>query len=291
MLEYFLLVSRRAIRGGGSGGEEAGDFELLANGRRRHFEDGTEFADHRVYVQGDDLRHLDWNLFARLDEQFVKRFEAETDRNIYFLLDCSASMQAGNGNSNKYDYARKIIAALAYIVLSDLHRVSVICFDDGVRATFPLTRGKGKFLNLLKFLEQNKPTGNATNIRLSVNDFVRRTRRAGVAVIVSDFFDRGNFQFAIDQLRYNKFEPKIIQLHADIESNPQLQTNSNLNLISSENESEINVTINQSLLNQYKTCFNNFLDELKTYCVKNNIEHKITNTSVPFDKLILKMIQ
>ncbi|MDR1053797.1 MAG: hypothetical protein LBL39_06440, partial [Planctomycetaceae bacterium] len=157
--------------------------------------------------------------------------------------------------------------------------------------TFPLTRGKGQFLNLLKFLEQNKPTGNTTNIRLSVNDFVRRTRRAGVAVMVSDFFDRGNFQFVIDQLRYNKFEPKIIQLHADTESNPQLQTSSYLNLISSENETEINITINQSLLNQYKTCFNNFLADIKTHCVKNNIEHTITNTSVPFDKLILKMLQ
>ncbi|MDR2641248.1 MAG: DUF58 domain-containing protein [Planctomycetaceae bacterium] len=301
-LEYLLLVSRRTIRRGSAGDGMAGDVKLFSSRKKQHLGNGTEFADHRVYVPGDDLRHLDWNLFARLEERFIKRFEVDEDINIYFLLDCSRSMQAGTGNQNKYNYARRLVASLAYIALHDLNRVGVVCFADGICETFAPVRGNGKFLNLLKFLEQTEPSGNVTDIRLSVDEFIRRTKRVGVAVIVSDFFDRGGFQFAVDKLRYNKFEPLIIQLHTDFESDPQLEPalrslmRTNFTLISIENESvtdnnEINVTINESILNQYKECFADFLCSIRKYCIGRGVDYMIAGTSVPFDELVLQMIR
>ncbi|MDR2346989.1 MAG: DUF58 domain-containing protein [Planctomycetaceae bacterium] len=308
-LEYLLIVSRRTIRSGFTGNGKSGSVEIFTNRRKPQFNGGTDFADHRVYVKGDDLRRLDWNLFARLGEQFIKRFETNEELNIYFLLDCSASMQAGNGNFNKYNYARRVIASLAYIALSDFNRVGIVCFDNMIRRTFSPIRGKRKFLNLLKFLERNQSTENATNIRLSVENFIKQTQRTGAVIIASDFFDRNGFQTAIDQLRYNKFEPMIIQIHTDFESDPQLQfalssnAQTNFNLVSMENETitingktnslnnnEINVTINESMLNQYKICFADFLEEIRKYCVKNGIGCAITNTLLPYDKLILQMI-
>src|SRR5205085_3632640 len=103
------------------------------------------------YTPGDDYRYLDWNVYARHGELLLKRFQEEEDLHVYFLLDCSRSM--GFGAPAKFDLARQVTAALAYIALADLDRVSVVAFSSGILADFPLTRGKARILSLLKFLE------------------------------------------------------------------------------------------------------------------------------------------
>jgi len=123
-LEYLSLISRRIFRG-----------QLLAQKRTRQLGGGVEFADHRDYVFGDDLRYLDWNVHARLGSRLIKRFEEEEDLHVYFFLDCSQSMsvgQSGQKGASKFDYARQIVAALAYIALADLDRVSVVVFADKI---------------------------------------------------------------------------------------------------------------------------------------------------------------
>src|SRR5579862_510325 len=114
-LEYLSLVSRRVFRG-----------SLLAQRRTKQLGGGLEFADHREYTPGDDFRYLDWNLFARLDTLLLKRFQEEEDLHVYFLLDCSRSMAFGD--PPKFDFARRVSAALAYIGLADLDRISVTAF-------------------------------------------------------------------------------------------------------------------------------------------------------------------
>src|ERR1700731_262214 len=130
-LEYLSLVSRRVFRG-----------SLLAQRRTLQFGSGIEFADHREYTPGDDLRYLDWNVYARHGELLLKRFQEEEDLHVYFLLDCSSSM--GFGDPVKFDYARQVAAALGYIALADLDRVSVVAFAGDIVADFPLTRGKAR---------------------------------------------------------------------------------------------------------------------------------------------------
>ena len=145
-LEYLSLVSKRVFRG-----------SLLAQRRTTQLGSGVEFADHREYTLGDDFRYLDWNLFARLDELLLKRFHEEEDLHVYFLLDCSRSMAFGE--PPKFDFARQVTAALAYIALADLDRVAIVAFAADIMADLPLTRGKGRILALLKFLENLRPTG------------------------------------------------------------------------------------------------------------------------------------
>src|SRR2546429_5774365 len=139
-LEYLSLVSRRVFRG-----------QLLAHRRQFQLGSGIEFADHREYTPGDDFRYLDWNLYARHEELLLKRFQEEEDLHVYLLLDCSRSM--AYGEPAKFDFARQVTAALAYIALADLDRVAVVAFAADLVADFPLTRGKGRILSLLKFLE------------------------------------------------------------------------------------------------------------------------------------------
>src|SRR6267154_795159 len=114
-LEYLSLISKRVFRG-----------SLMAQRRTMQMGSGIEFADHREYTPGDDFRHLDWNVYARHGDLLLKRFQEEEDLHVYFLLDCSRSM--GFGEPSKFDFARQVAAALAYIALADLDRVAFTTF-------------------------------------------------------------------------------------------------------------------------------------------------------------------
>src|SRR5947209_12016380 len=150
-LEYLSLVSKRVFRG-----------SLLAQRRTMQLGGGIEFADHREYTPGDDFRYLDWNLYARHDELLLKRFQEEEDLHVYLILDCSRSMAFGD--PPKFDFARQVVAALAYIALADLDRLEITAFASDIVADLPLTRGKGRILSLLKFLENLPAAGEDTSL-------------------------------------------------------------------------------------------------------------------------------
>src|SRR5438477_3621703 len=198
-LEYLSLVSRRVFRG-----------SLLAQRRTMQLGTGIEFADHREYTPGDDFRYLDWNLFARLDTLLLKRFQEEEDLHVYFFLDCSRSMAFGD--PPKFDFARQVAAALAYIALADLDRIAVTAFAKDIVADFPLTRGKGRILALLKFLEGLTPLGLDTDLNRVATGFVHRNQRRGLALVVSDFYDPNGFERGLDLLRHHRYEPHIVQM-------------------------------------------------------------------------------
>ncbi|MDR1384349.1 MAG: DUF58 domain-containing protein [Planctomycetaceae bacterium] len=275
-LEYLSLVSRRIFRG-----------QLLAQRRTRQMGGGIEFADHRDYASGDDLRYLDWNIFARLGNQLIKRFEEEEDLHVYIFLDCSRSMSAGT--PNKFDYAKQIAAALAYIALADLDRVSVITYADKICDIFPLTRGKQHILSLLRFLEQCEISGTETNLAAVIGDFIHRKQRTGLAIVVSDLFDSHGFQSGIDSLRYRNYEPNVVQVHDWSEANPKFL--GDLQLVDIESGTPREVTISESVLRRYKKKFAEFLDSVKRYCLGNGFRCTISQTSEPFDELILRMMR
>src|SRR4051812_14675239 len=179
-LEYLSLISRRVFRG-----------SLLAQRRTMQLGGGIEFADHREYTPGDDFRYLDWNVYARHDELLLKRFQEEEDLHVYLLLDASRSMSYGT--PPKFDYARQVAAALAYIALADLDRVAIVAFGGEILADFPLTRGKARILSLLKFLEGLPPDGSVTDLARVATGFVHRTPRRGLVLIVSDLYDPSRF--------------------------------------------------------------------------------------------------
>ena len=118
-LEYLSLLSKRMFKG-----------QLLAQRRTMTTGGGIEFADHREYIHGDDLRYLDWNIYARYGDLLLKRFQEEEDLHVYVLLDASVSMdRADEGGVSKFMLARQIAAALGYIALADLDRVSIVSYD------------------------------------------------------------------------------------------------------------------------------------------------------------------
>ena len=275
-LEYLSLVSKRIFRG-----------QLLARKRTRQLGGGVEFADHRDYALGDDLRHLDWNVYARLGSRLIKRFEKEEDLHVYFLLDCSRSMAVGE--PSKFDYARQLTAALAYIALADLDRISVVPFADEIYDVFPLTRGKQHVLSLFRFLESLETVAARTNLTDCVREFVHRKQRSGLAVILSDLFDPAGFQQAVNLLRYKRYEPNLIQIHDRSEAAPRLR--GDIRIVDIETEAAIDVTINENALHRYKAVFAEFLDSIKRYCIGYGLGGTIVRTEIPFDELILDMMR
>ena len=278
-LEYLSMVSRRAFQGG-----------LLARRRKKRFDHGVEFADHREYVPGDDLRSLDWNVYARFGQLMLKRFVEEEDLPIYFFLDCSKSMNFGH--PNKFDYAREVTAALAYIALADWNRVSVVTFADSLLDVYPLTRGKQQIVGLTRFLQRADAAGTSTNLAGAAREFLQRKSRPGLVVLVSDFFEANGLQGigkGIDFLRFQRYEPYVIQVHDQSEAAPPLR--GDLRLIDLETGSASETTISESMLRLYKARFNAFLDSIKSYCLTSGFGCTITQTRVPFDQLILRMMK
>jgi uncharacterized protein (DUF58 family) len=275
-LEYLSLVSRRVFRG-----------QLLAQRRTMQLGGGIEFADHREYTPGDDFRYLDWNVFARHDELLLKRFQEEEDLHVYILLDSSRSMACGD--PVKFDYARQVAAALAYIALADLDRVSVVAFAGDILADFPLTRGKARILSLLKFLEGLEPQGSMTDLARVARNFVHRGQRRGLAVVVSDLFDPNGFERGLDLLRHHRYEPHLVQIFDRREAEPEVK--GDVELVDVETGTIQKVTITERNLRQYRRIFADFIDSVGRYCNTYGIGGTRSATDIPFDELLLRMMR
>jgi uncharacterized protein (DUF58 family) len=248
---------------------------------------GIEFAEHREYAPGDDLRYLDWNLYARHDELLLKRFQEEEDLHVYVFVDCSQSMDFGQ--PNKFDQARRVAAALAYIALADLDRVSVIAFASNVFDVFPLTRGKERILPLLKYLSQLRCRRERTDLARTLTSFVHAGQRPGLAIVVSDLYDQAGFQRGLDLLRHRKFEPHLVQLYDRCEADPKLL--GDMQLEDAETGESRKVTVNERSLRRYRRVFLAFLQSIEDYSRKYGLGCTRASTEVPFDQLIMRMMR
>src|SRR6185369_10462985 len=208
-LEYLSILSKRLFAG-----------QLKAERRAMRRGTGLEFADYRQYVAGDDFRHLDWKAYLRLNKLILRLFEEEEDLPIYLFVDVSQSMTYGD--PSKVDYARRVAAALCYIGLSNLDRVNVIAFADGVKSELPPQRGKGRIFKIFRFLTDMAPSGQ-TDAKASFKTYCTETRRRGLAVVISDFFDSHGFESALDILRHFRHDVFVLHIASHEEIDPALR--------------------------------------------------------------------
>src|SRR5712691_1128431 len=171
-LEQLELVSRKIFLG-----------RLKGERRSKRKGQSVEFADYRNYVIGDDLRHLDWNLFARLDKLFIRLFMEEEDLHFYVLLDNSLSMDFGT--PSKLHYARQVAAALAFIGLVNMDRVVIEAFNDRLTQSMPAARGRRSLWRVLDFLEKLEPAG-PSDLRQALKTFSLRCSGKGIVVLLGD---------------------------------------------------------------------------------------------------------
>lgn len=275
-LEYLSLSSHRVFQG-----------QLLAQRRTRRTGSGIEFAEHRDYVRGDDLRYLDWQVYARHGDLLLKRFQEEEDLHVYILLDASESMNTGE--PNKFLYARQLAAALAYIALADLDRVSIVPYDEHLRSSLPLMRGKNNVLGLLRYLQNLKTGGSRTDLAEVTRAFCRRAPRTGLVLVISDLFDQSGFQAGIDRLRHLQFEPHVIQIHTAEEANPRRLGDVELRDV--ETGETRTMTVTEAAAKRYRKRFEQFVRDVEEYCRRYGLSHTRSTTDVPYDQVLLRMMR
>ncbi|HEY4241710.1 MAG TPA: DUF58 domain-containing protein [Kofleriaceae bacterium] len=274
-LEHLHMVSRKVFAG-----------NLRAERRTRKVGSGIEFADHRTYSRGDDFRYIDWNLYGRLDKLLLRLFEEEEDLHIYLLIDVSDSMAIGT--PPKLHYAMQVAAALAYVGLANLDRVAMMPFSDRLIDRLPPSRGKNRIFRVFDFL-RNAKLGGQTQLAECMKTFVTQNKRRGLAVVISDFYDPDGFEQGINTLRYNKFEPFVLQVYDQREAAPQLV--GDLSLVDCETGETKDVTVSKSLLEAYQREHEKYCKELEAYCTKYALPFFRTTTAVPFDELVMRIFR
>ena len=274
-LEYLALVSRRVFAG-----------RLRAERRTKKSGSGVEFADHRDYQPGDDFRYLDWNVYQRFEKLLVRLYEEEEDLAIYFILDTSASMAFGDGR--KLRYAKKVRAALAYVGLANLDRVTMVTTSDRVMERMPETRGKARIFKAFRFLREVRAEG-TTDLGDAMKAFVAQNKRRGLAVLVSDLYDPRGFEKGINVLRYNKFDPFVVHVTDPGEGKPKL--NGDVLVYDCETGDEREVTVTAKVLSLFGDAYAGYLADIDRFCATHQVPYVTASVDVAFDELILRVFR
>jgi len=274
-LDYLALVSRRVFAG-----------RLRAERRTKKSGSGVEFADHRDYQPGDDFRTLDWNVYQRFEKLLVRLYEEEEDLAIYFIVDASRSM--GFGDGSKLRYAKKVAAALAYVGLANLDRVSIVTTTDHVSGRMPETRGKARIFKAFRFLRAVQADG-TTDLGDAMKTFVAQNKRRGLAVLVSDLYDPSGFERGINVLRYNKFDPFVVHVVDQAEGKPKLH--GDVLVYDCETGDEREVTVTQKVLSRFGEAYEKYLGDVERYCATHQVPYVRASIEVPFDEMILRVFR
>jgi uncharacterized protein (DUF58 family) len=278
-LESLVMTIRRSRMSSGM---------MRANRASKRVGAGLEFADHRDYTAGDDLRYLDWNLYGRLGRLALRLFQEEEDLMIEVLVDASASMSVGS--PPKLDLALQIGAALAYVGLANLDRVALSPLGDDQAPVLPPARGKGAILPILRFLGGVRANGRV-GLAAAVRGFLarRRRRRRGLAIVISDFYDPAGHRAALDLLRHHRLEIVAIQVSAPQELAPDVHGDVELRDV--ETGEARDLTVSPAVLAAYRQRHQTLLRDLEGYCRERAIPCFTVVSDQTFDAVVLRMFR
>ena len=281
-LDRLDVMSRKILRG-------------RMQGERRSKKKGqsVEFADYRSYVVGDDLRFIDWNLYARLDKLFLRLFMEEEDLSVSVVMDVTKSMDFGD--PNKLLYAKRVAAALGYIGLTHYNRVSLYTFADTVTDMAQGMRGRRPIPRMLSFLEgQQAIEGEQVsgNLAAVCKRLAMLQRQPGIIVLLSDFFDKGDMADALRYLGGDRHDVYAIQLLAPQEVDPAKgNILGDLRLRDIEDGDIAEVSVSPALIRRYKANLQAYCQHVREQCLKRGVAYMISETDVPFETLILKYLR
>jgi uncharacterized protein (DUF58 family) len=274
-LERLELLARKIFRG-----LLRGEHTTARRGR------GLEFTDFRHYRPGDDFRHIDWNIYSRLDQLFLKLHASEEDVTLHLVVDASASM--GFGEPSKFDHARRLAAALAHIALHNLDRVGVSAFAEGLGACLPPIKARHHMARLLAFLRDLRCAG-TTRFGAPLRDFTTRTRSPGLVILISDLLGADDAQDGIEALRHGGHDLVVIQLLAESEIDPPLD--GALHMVDAETGDALEVTVDRELARLYQLRLDRRLQETERFCRRRGVEYLRASTAIGFEEVVLKYLR
>jgi uncharacterized protein (DUF58 family) len=253
--------------------------------RSRRKGQSVEFADFRNYVPGDDLRLIDWNLYARLDHLFLKLFQEEEDLHFYALIDASESMNFGD--PTKLHVAKQLAAALGYVGLCRADRVRVSALGPPGRHA-PVLRGRASLWKMLTYLDE-LDSGHNVSLFDGVKEFSVRSAGAGVVVLISDLMDKSGFESALRMLVGRRMDVFLMHVLSPEEIDPPLR--GDRKLIDVEDGDEAEVTINAQLLGRYKQTVQSFIDNVKSFCNRRSIVYLPVRTDQSVEGIVTRYLR
>ncbi len=256
--------------------------EGLLSGMHRspYFGQSVEFLQHRQYAPGDDLRHVDWKVWARQDKLYVKQFEEDTNMRCTLLVDVSASMQYGSGPLNKYEYAATIATSLAYLLLKQHDTVSCIAFDETIRARTPMRSTQKHLKSIVAALDASNPQ-NKTDAGSILREVAEISPRRGMIVVVSDLLgDVESTLRGLRLLRQRGHDVLVLHVMDDDELDFPFEGPTKFEGL----ELPQHLTCNPRALREgYMESLGRFLTSLRRGCARDAIDYKLIRTSEPLD--------
>lgn len=272
-----------------------GNLDLLARGvvdgfinglhRAPHFGASIDFAEHRGYVAGDDIRRVDWRLYARTDKYFVKQYDADTNTNFVVLLDISKSMSFGSDGVTKIDYARYLAACLAYMAHRQRDRVGIVTFDEDVVTYVPPSAKH--FDVMLHTLDQAQPV-RAGRLRAPLEKIAEHFKRRSVVALISDLYEEPDEIFeAIKPYRFLGNDLMVFHVLDPAELDFPYKEASRFQDLETGEEVPI---VPQSLLAQYRELIGAHVEALRAKFSEIRVDYTLVNTAKPLDDALFKYL-
>jgi len=241
----------------------------------------VEFAEHRQYVPGDEIRHINWKTFARSDRYYIKQYEEETNLRGYILLDCSASMAYQSGPVSKLFYGKCLAAALSYLMLQQQDSAGLITFDREVKTYLPPRANPTHLKAILHQLDQAR-IGKETSLSTIFHDLAERIRKRGLIIVISDLFDKSkDILSGLTHFRHKKHDVLIFQVLDPDEMDFPFRTWTMFTNL--ENADHKLLTEPQRIRAAYMESFGRFTTDLRRGCRQKRIDYQQLNTQTPFD--------
>lgn len=248
----------------------------------------VEFIEHRQYMPGDEIKHIDWKAYGKTDRFYIKQFEEETNLKSYLIVDASRSMDyASKGNIKKFEYASYVAAALSYLMIEQRDAVGLTLFDEGVRVSLPPRATRSYLKELLKELESARPA-NKTGTASALHLIAEQMKRRGLVIVLSDLFDKPeSVMTALKHFRHKGNEVVVMQVLDPLERSFAFGSDAIFKDLETQEEL---MTQPWHIQKAYQQSMREFLDFYKRQCRDNNIDFVLLDTSTPFDKALFEYL-
>jgi len=249
----------------------------------------VEFSQHRQYRSGDEMRFIDWKVYARSGRYFVKEFEEETNLRCMLAIDSSASMKFSSSKNkiSKFEYSCYLAAALAMLMIQQRDAVGLTLYSNEIKTFLPANSRKSYISQILVALENAVPSENTFTAN-SLELLAERINRRGLVIIFSDFFDNmESITNALRHLRHKKHE--VLLFHILDKKEIDFDFGKAANFIDLETGEQM-ITQPYQIQKGYKDTMKEFIHNLKKECLQYNVDYNLVDTSVPFDKALLDYV-
>ena len=274
-LDSLDVLSRKILQG-----------KLQGERRSKRRGQSVEFADHRPYVVGDDLRFVDWNIYGRLDQLFLKLFLEEQDMTIHIAMDTSSSMSFGQPSKDLF--MKKLTAALGYVSLVNNNRVTISSFADGISGQLQNMRGRNYLAQMAEFLLTTECNG-VSRFESACRQLAAGRIGTGIMIVLSDFLFKDGFDAGLRRLLGRQYDLYVIQVLCVQELSPELT--GDLRLIDVEDADVAEITVSSALLKYYKRNLTGYCNELKDFCTRRGATYVLVNSADSVESLVLNYLR